>query len=199
MSAILQTYPLQRLERFLLVGHAVEVLRQHDVLQRGEVRNQVKLLEDEADFFRAHAGEFGGAEPGHILAGQPDVAAAGPVETANQVHQGGFAGAGRAHNGQPLAGHDGEGHVVQRANDAAVLLGLGRVELADVFQSNHGYSPRRIVAGCTLRSRAMGRVAESKATTMLPRKTLGRTLRRGEIDAWKLAWPIQAAAPRPMP
>jgi hypothetical protein len=44
----------------------------------------------------------------------------------------------------------------------------------------------------------MGKVAESKATTTLPRNTLGRTLRRGEIDAWKLARPIQAAAPIPM-
>ncbi len=51
---LFQPDPGQRIERLLLVGHAVEVLRQHHVLERSEVGNQMKLLEDEADFLRPH-------------------------------------------------------------------------------------------------------------------------------------------------
>src|SRR5579864_8500175 len=44
----------QRLGGFLLVSHAVKILRQHYVLDRGEEGDQVKLLEDESDLFTAH-------------------------------------------------------------------------------------------------------------------------------------------------
>ena len=55
VRAVFQSHAFQGVKRFLLVGHAVEVLRQHDVFERGEVGNQVKLLEDEADLFRPDA------------------------------------------------------------------------------------------------------------------------------------------------
>ncbi len=52
----------QRVNRFLLVSHAVKVLRQHDVLDRGEKGDEMELLEDESDFFRAHTIQFSGRE-----------------------------------------------------------------------------------------------------------------------------------------
>ena len=55
MAAVFEADPLQRLECLLLIGHAVKILCQHDVLYRVEIRNQMELLEDEADFFGAHA------------------------------------------------------------------------------------------------------------------------------------------------
>ena len=44
-----QAHPAQRLLGLAAVGHAVDVLGEHDVLQRGEVGDQMELLEDQAD------------------------------------------------------------------------------------------------------------------------------------------------------
>ena len=74
VGAIFQTHVGQGRERFLLVGHAVEVLRQHDVFERGEIGNQVELLEDEADLFRAGAIQILGGNPGDVFIVEPDFA-----------------------------------------------------------------------------------------------------------------------------
>lgn len=39
----------------LFVSDAVEVLREHDIFEGGEIRDEVELLEDEANFFGAEA------------------------------------------------------------------------------------------------------------------------------------------------
>ena len=109
----------QGCQRFLLVGHAVKVLRQHDVFERGEVGNQVKLLEDEADFFRPDAVQILGGNPGHVFAVEPDFARSGTIEAADQIDQRGLAGTRRAHDGQPLAGCNLERNVIEGADDAA--------------------------------------------------------------------------------
>src|SRR5260370_4864623 len=62
----------QRVNRFLLVSHAVEVLRQHDILDRGEKGDEMELLEDESDFFRAHTIQFSGRESSNVNAVKPD-------------------------------------------------------------------------------------------------------------------------------
>jgi hypothetical protein len=111
-----QPYAFQRLERFRLVGHAVEILRQHDVLERSQIGNQVELLEDEADFFGANAVEIGGGEIGDVLFVEPDFARGGAVEAADEVHQRRFAGAGGTHHGEPLAGLDVQRDIVERAD-----------------------------------------------------------------------------------
>ena len=91
-------------QSLLLVGHAVEVLRQHDVFKRSEVGNQVELLEDETDFFRASAIQFLGRNFGNVFTVQPYLTGGGAVEAANQIRQGRFPRARRAHDGKPLAG-----------------------------------------------------------------------------------------------
>jgi hypothetical protein len=55
VRAIAETYAGQGFDRLFLIGHAVEVLRQHDVLDGGQKRNEVKLLEDESNLFCADA------------------------------------------------------------------------------------------------------------------------------------------------
>ena len=52
----------QRFFGLRFVRDAVEVLRQHHVFDGVEIRDKMKLLEDEADFFRAVANEFVFAE-----------------------------------------------------------------------------------------------------------------------------------------
>ena len=54
--------------RFGFIGHAVEVLRQHHVFERGEMRDQMELLEDEAHGLGAKAGQLGAASTGGVHA-----------------------------------------------------------------------------------------------------------------------------------
>ena len=54
-QAIAQTHSLQRFPSLLFVRDAVEILREHHVFQRREIRHEVELLENKADFFRAIA------------------------------------------------------------------------------------------------------------------------------------------------
>ena len=131
----------QGCQRFLLVGHAVKVLRQHDIFESGEVRNQVELLEDETNFFRPHAIQILGGNPGDVFAIEPYFARRGTIEAADQVHQRGLAGTGRAHHGQPLAGRNCQRNIIQRADDTAVLFGLGRIEAADMVELDHVILP----------------------------------------------------------
>ena len=105
---------------FALVGHGVEVLGEHDVFYRGEVGDEVELLEDEADLVGAEAVELGGAHGGDIDAVDPELSGGGAVEAAEEVDEGGFAGAGGAGDGDPLAGDDGEAGVVEGADGSGV-------------------------------------------------------------------------------
>ena len=93
MATIFQANPLQGFKSFFLIGHAVEVLREHDVFDGGQVGDEVKLLEHEADLFCAHAIQFNRGNAGHVLAVEPYLASGGPVEAPDQIHQRGFPGA----------------------------------------------------------------------------------------------------------
>src|SRR5216683_1475863 len=108
--------PPESCEGFLFIGHAVEVLGEHDVLDGGEIRDHMELLEDEADGLGADMVEFRGAEVGDVSSVKPDFAAGGPVEASDQIDQGALAGTGRAHHREPLALRDGERDVVKRLN-----------------------------------------------------------------------------------
>ena len=50
---VAKAHALQRFFGLLFVRHAMEILREHHVFQRREIGHEMKLLEDEADFFRA--------------------------------------------------------------------------------------------------------------------------------------------------
>jgi hypothetical protein len=83
-------------------GRAVIDERQFDVVQRGGASEQVECLEDEADFLVANAGELIIVEFGDVVAVEPVMALRGRIEAAEEVHQRGFAGTGRAHDGDVL-------------------------------------------------------------------------------------------------
>ena len=53
VAAVREADPFEGGERRRFVGHAVVVLRQHDVFAGGEVGQEMELLEDEADGARA--------------------------------------------------------------------------------------------------------------------------------------------------
>src|SRR5258706_291247 len=79
-----------------------------DVAHGGEGGEEVEALEDEADLGAAHFGAFGVGEFGEVGAVDEDRAGGGVGEAAEDVEKGGFSGAGRAYDGDELAGGDGE-------------------------------------------------------------------------------------------
>ncbi len=100
------------------VGDAVKILRQHHVFDGGEIRHEMELLKDEADFFGAIANELIFVEFGEIGAIDDDAAGGQRVETAENIDERGFAGAGRAHQRDPFAGADVEGKRIDGAQCA---------------------------------------------------------------------------------
>src|ERR1700730_12613858 len=140
LGTIFQADPIKSIEGFLFVCHAVEVLRQHDVLKGGEIWNQVELLKDKANSFGANMIEFGRAEACDVSSVEPYFTTCWPVEAANNIHRRAFAGTGWPHHGNPLAGLDGETYIVERVNQSMAAIAIfrsGGVALSDVLQSNH--------------------------------------------------------------
>ena len=130
----------------------MEVLGEHDVFKRGEIGDQVELLEDEADLVGAEAVEFGGGHGGDVDVVDLELAGGGAVETADEIDEGALAGAGGAGDGDPLAGDDGEGGVVEGAHDACVACVLA----GDVMESNDGAVRRGFRFRRDLRFQAIG-------------------------------------------
>src|ERR1700688_412462 len=105
----------------LLIGDAVEVLREHDVFQRGKIRNEMKLLEDEAYFFRTITNQLTFGALGKVNIIDDDAAGSESVQAAENIDQSGFAGTGWAHERDPFAGIDGEADVIESAQWAVLL------------------------------------------------------------------------------
>ncbi len=55
MSAVFESDIFERLEGFLFVRHAVEILSQHYIFERVQIRDQMKLLEHKSDLLRSHS------------------------------------------------------------------------------------------------------------------------------------------------
>jgi len=92
-EAIGEADTLERFDSLRFIGDGMEILREHDVFERGEVRHEMKLLKDETDFFRAVSDELGFVEARDVLAVDGDVAQSSSVETAKDIDERCFAGA----------------------------------------------------------------------------------------------------------
>ncbi|KAG1393634.1 hypothetical protein G6F59_014324 [Rhizopus arrhizus] len=102
--------------------------RQLDVLLRGQHRHQVVELEHEADVVAAPGRQLAAAHLVDALAFDADLAAAGVVQAADQVEQGGLARTGGAHQRDEVAARDVQGDAVQHLHFlGATLVGLGDV------------------------------------------------------------------------
>ena len=117
----------QRALAALATTDAAEQQRHLDVLERGELRQQVEVLEHEADPPVADVGELVAVEARHRLAAQAVVAAGRRVEAADQVHQRRLARAGGTDHRDELALADGQVDAAQRLD----LDLAGVVDLAD--------------------------------------------------------------------
>ena len=87
MRAIFQADPIKSRQRLFFVRHAVQVLRQHHIFNRREVGNQVELLKNESDFFRAYTVQVARGDAGHILVVNPDFTGCRTIKAADQIHK----------------------------------------------------------------------------------------------------------------
>ena len=115
-------------------GRAVIDQRQLDVVQRGGARQQVEGLEDEADLLVADARQLVVVQLADQLAVEPVAALGGRVQAADQVHQRGLAGAGRAHDGHVLVVLDAQGDAAQRLH---LLLRAHVVGAPQILDDDH--------------------------------------------------------------
>ena len=119
VEAVAQTHHLREpLAVFETGGEVAALVEQGDVdvLDDGELLDEVVALEDEAQRAPTEGGERVVIHRRHVHAAEEILPGAGPVEAAEDVEKGGLAGTGRAHDGDVFAGHDGEVHAPQRAH-----------------------------------------------------------------------------------
>src|SRR5690606_31683296 len=102
--------------------------------ERRERRDEVEVLEHEADGAPARGGELGVGHGREVGAVERHGAGGRAVEPAQHLQQRGLAAAGRALHGDELALADGQGHAAQGAHHApALAVGLGQaVDLVHV-------------------------------------------------------------------
>ena len=82
-----------------------DVVRDLDIAHGGEGGQEIEALEDEADAGATEPGALRVGEPGELGAFDRNGAGGGLGEAAEDVEEGGFAGAGRSDDGDELAGH----------------------------------------------------------------------------------------------
>lgn len=99
-----------------LGGHLVPLVARESAVGKGkldifehiEVTDEIKALEDEANFAIADAGAAGWGQVGNIVAIEAVGSAGGRFEEADNGEQGGFAATGGAGDGKEFAGLDGQ-------------------------------------------------------------------------------------------
>lgn len=106
-----------------------------DVLEGGELGEQVVKLEDEADRLVAQGGQARAGQVGGRLPVEPDDAGAGQVERADAVHQRALAGAGFADDGEHLALLDREIDSLEDLEGLTLVL-VRLVQCLDLDQSH---------------------------------------------------------------
>src|SRR5205823_3374645 len=114
-------------------GHARVRERQFHVAQCRQRRQEVELLEDEADATVADLGQLVLGHGAHVLAGQPVAPGRRHVEAADDVHQRGLARARWPGDGHELPGLDLEEDVPQGDD----FERAGPIDLADAGKLDH--------------------------------------------------------------
>src|SRR5688572_7785706 len=87
---------------------------QLNVLNRRGAREQIKSLEDKSHFLVSHVGSLIFGHRRHVLSIEDVGAFSRPIETADDVHCGRLARAGRAHDGNELTLLNLEGYSAER-------------------------------------------------------------------------------------
>ena len=113
--------------------HPGQHQRQFHVFEGRQARHQVKGLKHEADVAVAGGRLLFVVEGGDVLAIEKILAAAGAVQQAEQVEQGGLAGAGGPHDGNIFTRVDVEADIVEGVDGLFADLKIA----VDVLQADH--------------------------------------------------------------
>jgi hypothetical protein len=79
--------PIEGVTGLTLVDNAMEILCQHDVLERCEVGDEVELLEDQTDGITSKAGKIAAAQGRNVGAIDDQAATGGAIEATHDVEQ----------------------------------------------------------------------------------------------------------------
>ena len=120
------------LRRHVAIGEA-----KRDVLADRQLVDQVEALEHEAEAVAAQLRELRLGLLRHVVVLEHVAAARRPVDRAEDVEQGRFAAAGRAHDGDEFARIDREIDVGQRRG----FYFVGTEQAADAVEMDHGWPP----------------------------------------------------------
>ena len=112
--------------------HACIHKRQRHILLSRNLGKQIKILEHKPDFGIPGAGQFVVAQPRHFFPVQIILAGSGTIQTAQNIHHGGFAAAGRSHDGHKIPFFHAEVHMVQRLQNG---IAHGKL-FHNIFQYN---------------------------------------------------------------
>lgn len=102
-------------------AHAVEHRGQRHIVQVAQLRQQLSVLEDEAEVAEAGAGAGGIGKRRDVRVAKADAAVGGREHAGHAVQQRGFAGAGGPHDGNELAWGDVQGDAGQHGAAAEIL------------------------------------------------------------------------------
>ena len=122
-------------------GHSRIHQRHFHIFQQRELGQEVILLKDEAQHFVADLRQLVLVHLSHILSVQQIGAGSGDIQASDDIHTGGLAGTGLAHNGHKLALLNLKRDVIGRLDGGIPHL----IELAYVAEFNEGshYMPPR--------------------------------------------------------
>lgn len=123
-----------------------------DVLERGERRHELEILEYETDAFRPQRSTSIFVEPIERNAVETHAPLAGAIESGKQAEQRGLPAAGRAQHGHDLAGSDVEIHVVEHGEGEAPSRAV--IALGEISGDDHWMRTVRAIGRYPLR--AMG-------------------------------------------
>ena len=137
IAAALQADGLQHLFRFLaqlrVRQRAPRVKqRQLDIFQGRGAREQIEILKNESELAVAHVRQFVAAQGGNILAIEKIAAGRRPIEAAENIHQGRFARAARAHQRDEFASPDLDGNTADRMH----IDFAGPIRFPNVLETN---------------------------------------------------------------
>src|ERR1700690_2075632 len=92
-DAIGKSHASEHLASFLFIRGAVKILGEHHVFECAEIRDEMKLLEHEADFFSAETREARFIEASDVGAVHDGLACGGRIEATENINKSGLAGA----------------------------------------------------------------------------------------------------------
>ena len=182
------------------VGEVAALIKERDVdvLDDGELVDEVVGLEDEAERAAAKGGELVVIHRGDVLPAEEIFAGGRAVEAAEDVEEGGFSRAGRAHDGDVGTGFDDETDAAERVNlDVAHRVGLVELLDADDFAGSHrGRGKSYLAVTIPLeRARKPQRHNEPRAAGPQPTRSTWGPGWMENSDSFRLEYAVRALPP----